>query len=366
MQAARYHLPPQGTSAGGALRVDEIRDPQPGANEVRLRVAYCGICGSDLARYRQLPAPGPALRTLLGPVSAVAGHEFVGVVDAAGGDVPPLWDDGTPVLGSRAVVHPQVACGACDACRAGYWTGCAFPERIQLLGLHRDGGFAEYVVAPFDHLIRIPDGLSLEHAALAEPLAVALHAAQWMPERAPSAPLCVIGDGPIGLLTAHLLDQQGWSDVTLIGRHAGRMALGARLGLTRLETAEGLAAEGAEQFAVVFLTAGAQDALELGLRALARGGTLITGAYLHGEDPGLHSDLVYQMIRREKAVRGAAGYSYAELGEAVRLLAAGRIDAATLIGAIIPLEEIVVQGFERLLGAEKAAGKILVQPNLSI
>ena len=357
MRAARYHI-----QQTGLLRVDDVPEPHPGVREVRLRVAYCGICGSDLARYRQMSSPPPSLRDLLGPVSAVPGHEFVGVIDQLGSDVPPTWGDGSAVLGSEVVVHPQIACGECASCRSGYWTGCEQPDRIRLLGLHRDGGFAESVAVPFDHVVRIPTTLSLEHAALAEPLAVALRSVNLSKAVPAADSLCVMGDGPIGLLTARLLVQQGHADVTLVGRHEQRMQIAGLLGIERCLTTEEARARTGEQFNILFQTAGTQEALAMGFGLLARGGTMITGAYLHGDDPGLHGDLYFQMIRREKTLKGSCGYTYDELGEAVRLLAEDRIDAEAIISATIPLADIVERGFEALVGKEKAPGKILVQP----
>ena len=93
MKAARYHL-----QATGALLVDDVPEPVPGQHEVRVRVSYSGICGSDLARYRQLSHPPLALRELLGTVSPIAGHEISGVIDQLGPDVPASWDDGKPSL----------------------------------------------------------------------------------------------------------------------------------------------------------------------------------------------------------------------------------------------------------------------------
>jgi (R,R)-butanediol dehydrogenase / meso-butanediol dehydrogenase / diacetyl reductase len=358
LKAARYHL-----AATGALQVDDAPVPLPGAGEVLVRVAYCGICGSDLARYRQLPAPPPALRALLGAVSPTAGHEISGVVAALGPGAPDRWPDGAPLEGSRVVVHPQVACGECASCRAGYWTGCAHPETIRLIGLHLDGGFADAVAVPADHLVRVPNSLSLEDAALAEPLAVALRSLHVARVEDTAQPVAVMGDGPIGLLTAHLLRARGHADVTLIGRHAGRLALGAELGVEQRLLVDEAGPAHDERYQTIFQTAGTQAALESGLRLLARGGAMVTIAYLHGDDPGLHAGLIYQMIRREKAARGACGYSLAELAEAVSLLDRRAVDVRPLVSAVIDLDAIVPQGFEALAGDAKAPGKILVRPS---
>jgi (R,R)-butanediol dehydrogenase / meso-butanediol dehydrogenase / diacetyl reductase len=362
MKAARYHL-----QEIGILQVDEVPEPAPGVYEIRVRVAFSGICGSDLARYRQLSQPPPALRELLGAISPIPGHEFSGVIDQLGPGTPETWEDGTPVLGAHVVVHPQLACGVCPACLSGYWTGCIDTNRIQLMGLHRDGGFTEYVVAPFDHVIPIPtDRLSLQNAALAEPLAVAIHSVNLaidnlagVPDA--SAPICVIGDGPIGLLTACWLQYRGYQRVTLVGRHPHRLDTGRRMGVGHIQTDGEASAGRQELYSHLFHTAGAQSALELGISLLAQGGQMITVGYLHESDPGIHAELFFQLIRREKSIKGSCGYTFGELTEAVEALAKGSINGEALISAVIALNEIVEKGFEALISGERTPGKVLVQ-----
>jgi (R,R)-butanediol dehydrogenase/meso-butanediol dehydrogenase/diacetyl reductase len=295
-------------------------------------------------------------------VSPTAGHEISGVVETIGSGVPEIWPDGSPLLHSQVVVHPQLACGQCTNCHAGYWTGCKRIETIQLIGLHRDGGFAEHLVAPFDHLIRVPETLSLAHAALAEPLAVAIHAVNVRGDVERSQAVAVMGDGPIGLLTARLLTVWGFSDVTLIGRHAGRLAVASALGLEKRQLIDTTSVSHRECYRTLFQTAGTQQALESGMGSLAQGGTMVTIAYLDADDRGLQAPLVYQLIRREQSLRGACGYAIGELQLAVELINQGTMNVAPLVGTIVPLEEIVEQGFERLVGKGKAPGKILVQP----
>ena len=358
MKAARYHL-----QVTGALLVDDVPEPVPGPREVCVRVSHSGICGSDLARYRQLSRPPPALRELLGTVSPIPGHEISGVVDQLGPDVPAAWDDGKPILGAHVVVHPQVACGECSACLAGYWTGCNHTDRIQLIGLHRDGGFAEYVVVPVDHILPIPtDRLSLQIAALAEPLAVAIHSVNLANLTDGSTPICVIGDGPIGLMTARLLQCRGYRHVNLVGRHPHRLDIGRRMGVDLVQTDDEASAGRQELYDHVFHTAGTQSALELGMRLLAQGGRMITIGYLHGADPGVHAGPFFQLIRREHSIAGSCGYTRAELQEAVVELGEGRINAEALISTVISLDEIVEKGFEALISGERAPGKILVKP----
>jgi len=361
VKAARYHLPNEG-NVPGQLRVDEVTAHTPAAGEVRVRVGFAGICGSDLARYRQLPGQPRSLFALLGDPSPIPGHEMSGVVESLGEGVSATWSDGTPVVGSRVVVHPQIGCGECAVCRSGYWTGCSRQECIRLIGLHRDGAFAEYVNAPFDHLVRLPEGLSLRDAALAEPVAVGIHSIKVAGEIDLAQPIAIIGDGTIGLLTANLLTNAGAAQIALIGRHAQRMAIAPSLGVTDLRMADQIGEEENERWPLIFLTAGSQDALELAFRMASRGGKIVTIAYLHDGDAGVNIPLFYQLIRREKSVMGACGSTLGELTKAVEMLAEGAINTEVMVSRVIPLSEIVDAGFEALVGPAHLAGKILVTP----
>lgn len=361
MKAAQYRFPYEG-NAPGQLCINEAPLRVPAANEVRVQVGFAGICGSDLARYKQLPGKPHALFALLGDPSPIPGHEISGIVEALGEGVAATWGDGTPVVGSRVVVHPQVGCGECQACHSGYWTGCSRQECIQLIGLHRDGAFAEYVNAPFDHLVRIPDKLSLRDATLAEPVSVAIHSLNVAGEIDLAQPIAIIGDGAIGLLTANLLTNAGAARIVLIGRHRQRMAIASSLGVTDLRMPDQVGEEENEQWPFILLTAGSQEALALAFRMASRGGKIVTIAYLHTGDTGVDVPLVYQLIRREKSLIGACGSTLNELSSAVEMLASGAINAEALISRVIALPEIVDAGFEALAGPEHVAGKVLVTP----
>ncbi len=147
MKAARYHISEQ-----SYLSIDDIPIPEPADGEVLIKTIYCGICGSDLTRFRNLANPPQSMRDLLGPVSKVIGHEISGKIVGLGTNVPKKWQDGTSVIDSIALAHPQVGCGECSWCSAGFWAGCTGRKGSHLIGLQRDGGMAEYVVVPFQNL----------------------------------------------------------------------------------------------------------------------------------------------------------------------------------------------------------------------
>jgi threonine dehydrogenase-like Zn-dependent dehydrogenase len=356
MKAARYHL-----GERGVLQIDEIPEPSLNDGEVLIKVAFCGICGSDLIRYRQLPAPTQSMRDLLGPISPVPGHEISGVIDRVGSGVPEQWQDGTPVVGSRVVAHPLLACGQCPACQQGKWGQCAVPEKVKLIGLHLDGGFAEQVKVPFDHVVQIKNQeLSLKLATFTEPTAVAIHAINLLANLDLDLPICVIGDGTIGLLTAYMLESTGYKEVLLVGHHHDRLTIAEKLGVDNRRIASEIDISDLSKFKYVIQAAGSQEALELGINLLSQGGGMICLGYLHETDNGVHPDLFTELIRYEKFLKGSYCYTLGEFSQALDEISQMNIDFSPILSAVVPQDEIVESGFEKLVGADKLPGKVLV------
>jgi 2-desacetyl-2-hydroxyethyl bacteriochlorophyllide A dehydrogenase len=168
-----------GTSVG----ITQKDVPAPARYEVRIKVAYAGICGTDLHIQAGKHPRASAGLTM--------GHEFSGVVDAIG-------EESAMKIGTRVVVEPLISCGKCYSCRAGFPHVCS---SLGLYGIDKDGGFAEYVVIPEDRIFAVPDSIPLTAAALIEPLAVGVHAVRRSSVKSIDTVL-VIGGGPIGLFTA--------------------------------------------------------------------------------------------------------------------------------------------------------------------
>lgn len=304
------------------LRVEEIAAPAPpGPAEVTLRVTAAGICGSDLHNFRT--------GAWISRAPSVAGHEFTGVVTAVGADVRNV------APGDRVLVDSRHVCGICAACRAGLSQVC---ERLGFLGEVIDGGFAEAVSLPARNVLPAPEGVADRHLAMAEPLAVALHALNRLalPE---GAPLVVTGCGPIGGLAALLAARRGHL-VTVIDRNAARAALvaqvtGARIGdLGRISARHALDATGAPAV-IAGLVAG-----------LAPGGGLALVGIGHGK---LDLDPV-TLVEKEMALIGCHAFGQ-ELAEAGALLAglAPALDA--LIAERIALDAVPEAYGRHLAGA---------------
>jgi (R,R)-butanediol dehydrogenase/meso-butanediol dehydrogenase/diacetyl reductase len=200
MWAVRLH-------AKGDLRVERIDPPKPpSGGEVTLALAAAGICGSDLHNFKT--------GAWLSRAPSVAGHEFTGTVTALGESVTHVG------LGDRVVVDSRYTCGTCPACRAGRAQVC---ESLGFLGEVIDGGFAEAVTLPARNVLRAPVGVPDRHLAMAEPLAVALHALRRLAPP-PGSLVVITGCGPIGGLVALLAVRDGHS-VVVVDRNHARAAL---------------------------------------------------------------------------------------------------------------------------------------------
>ena len=169
----------------------EVRDMEKrplAADEVRIRVMACGVCGTDVHIYH-----GEAGSAEVTP-PVVLGHEYAGIVEEVGADVKGL------APGDHVAVDPNIYCGACTPCRDGKKQFC---EHLQALGVTRDGGFAQYSAAPAAQCFKLAPELPFEAGAMAEPLACCLHGIDAAGIR-PGSTVCVIGGGAIGLLMVQL------------------------------------------------------------------------------------------------------------------------------------------------------------------
>ena len=198
--------------AVGDARFEQIPRPKPATGEALVRVAFCGICGSDLPRtfvkgtYR---------------FPTVCGHEFAGVVESCGEGVTQV------APGDRVVVFPLLWCGKCAACERGNFVQCS---NYDYFGSRRDGALAEYVAAPVRNLVRVPEGVSLEAASMTEPAAVALHALKRAGGGFIGQSVVIFGAGPIGLMAAQLARVMGAAQVILFDLVARKLAMAVRLG----------------------------------------------------------------------------------------------------------------------------------------
>lgn len=304
------------------IRWEDRPTPEPGDGEVRLRVRYVGICGSDLHYYFHGKNGEYAVREPLTP-----GHELSGEVDL---DPSGRLAPGTPVTVHPARFGPSVA-GLEDRphLRAGgdyLGSAAGFP--------HRQGGAAELLIVE-EHMVRVlPEGLPLERAALAEPLAVALHAVGLAGDLAGKRAL-VIGAGPIGLLVAAAAVHAGAAVVGASDVRPEPLERARTLGATETflvgtDTIEN------ESFDVVFECSGVGVALTQAVRAARRAGTVVQVGMLPDAELGVN---LAPMLAKELTLRGAFRFS-TEIDDAIALLAStDTLDA--VVSHVVPATDAV-------------------------
>ncbi len=299
-----------------SLRPTTLEERGLGPTEVRVAVAYCGICGSDLhLRHSEAVAPG-----------SVMGHEFSGTISETGESVEGF------AAGDRVTVYPFAPCGECPSCRRGNSHVC-MNAAVTGLGLGMNpGGYAESVVTEASTLVPLPDGLSLEHGALVEPLAVGLHGVA-IGEARPGDTCAVIGAGPIGVMTALALKAKGIDDIVVIERNERRRRRMGSFGVAAvgLEDVHMRVMDtlGGEPPSVVFECAGNPAAPQLAIELVRTKGIVVLLGVL--EEPVEISQLV--LIIKEAQMRAAFAYTRDDFDEAVQLLADGKLPADDLITA---------------------------------
>lgn len=332
------------------LNVVELPRPEISASDVLVRVAACGICGSDVHGYdgstgRRIPP-------------LVMGHEAAGIVEAIGADVTRFKP------GDRVTFDSTIYCGRCDFCRAGRNNLC---DRREVLGVscgdyRRYGAFAEFVAVPERIMYALPDAVPLEHAALIEAVSVAVHAVSLAPLAADDD-VVVVGAGMIGLLVIQALRSAGCGRVLAVDIDDGRLALAAKLGASLTfnaakgdAVAEILAATDGRGAAAALEVVGTTATIDTAVRSVRKGGavTLVGNLSPKAEIP------LQMVVNREIVLRGSCA-SNGEYPECIDLMARGVIDVRPLISACVPLDE-APQWFERLYGREAGLMKVVVQP----
>lgn len=345
------------------VRVEEIDEPKVTTGSVKIKVKWCGICGSDLHEYLGGPIfiPVGQPHPLSGNTAPVVlGHEFSGEVVEVGNGVSNVK------VGDRVVVEPIVACGKCPACKEGKYNLCSS------LGFHglcgSGGGFAEYTVFPSEYVHKIPDSMSYEQAALIEPIAVALHSVRIGKFKAGDTAL-VLGAGPIGIATIECLKAAGARLIVVLQRKSIRQEYAKRSGAdVVLDPNEVNIPEEIKKLTggvgvdVCFETTGSQTGLDIGLDSIKFEGTMVITSIWEGAVNINPNVLVFQ----EKKIIGTLAYRH-EFPSTIALMADKRVKAEGYITKRIALEDIVEQGFGTLTGPEKKKHvKIIVTPDKSL
>jgi threonine dehydrogenase-like Zn-dependent dehydrogenase len=316
MKAIVWHGP-------GRMTIEERPEPpDPEAGELIVRPEAVGICGSEVEGY--LGHMGNRTPPL------VMGHEFAGVVVAAGDDAG-AWD------GARVAVNPLAGCGRCRLCRAGHENLC--PRRT-LIGIHRPGAFADLVTAPAANVRALPDGLPARIGALVEPLANGVHAVRLGLAGDPVERAVVLGAGTIGLMTLQAALLAGVAHVSVLEpqreRRERARALGAHAAFGDGDEAREAAHGGTDRLGadLVLDAVGAQATRAMALELLRPGGQAVCIGLAADETTlGFHG-----IVRGQLGLRGSYAYTMADFEQALAWLADGRASVGEL-PPVRPLED---------------------------
>jgi L-iditol 2-dehydrogenase len=335
----------------GKLDLASRDAPTVGPTDVLVRVAACGICGSDLHGFdgtsgRRVP-----------PI--VMGHEAAGTITEVGAAVD------RANVGDRVTFDSTIYCGECEFCLRGQVNLCPYRRvlGVSCPDYRQHGAFAEFVAVPQHILYPLPAALSFDHAAMVEPVAIALHAVARL-NVVPGERAVVVGSGMIGLLTIQALRLAGCSEVIAFDLDDSRLELAKQFGASEtinpkradavtavLKFSNGAGVE------IAVEAVGNAPALATAIASVRRGGRVGLIGNLAAEAP-----FPLQSVVTRELTLVASCASAGEYPRAIELLASGAIDVAPLISAVAPLAE-GQQWFDRLHAAEPGLMKVILKPN---
>jgi (R,R)-butanediol dehydrogenase/meso-butanediol dehydrogenase/diacetyl reductase len=346
MRAARFH-------GAGDIRVEQVDPPPaPGPGEVLLRVSTAGICGSDGLEYRMGPVlvrpldvPHPVTGHL-GPLTL--GHEFAGEVVATGPGVEHLRE------GMLVACGAGMSCGECGPCRAGRTNLC---ETYATIGFHQDGALAEHVIAPASICFDAGAyGLGPDAAAMAQPMAIAVHAARR--GRVAGGELAlIIGAGGIGSFLTFAVASAG-AEVLVADPDPRRLAIAAALGAMRTagDVEEAL---GTRVPDVIFEASGTAGGLEQAVRLAPRGGRIVAVG-VQKAPPAV--DMARVTLDELELIGTVAHVAASDFPEALRLMARRTDGWADVAPEVLPLEQVVDAGIRPLAEGTSERIKTLIDP----
>lgn len=321
MRVLRLHGP-------GDLRMHDEPIPNPGPGEVRLKVMSVGVCASDLHYYREGRIGSAVVEK---PI--VMGHEASAVVDALGEGVTELK------VGDRIAIEPSNSCGECECCRTGHFNVC---PNVKFFGTPPiDGCFRDYLVWPADLAFKVPDSVSMDEAAIVEPMAVGIYAVK-LGELKPSETIAILGAGAIGLSVLQAARVAGCERIIVSEPVEARRELAKRLGAS--EVIDPSACDVEEEFArltngrgpdVVIECTGENGAVREASRIVGLLGRIVVvgipdiDAYTFEASPSRRKELSVIFCRRSNLATETA----------IEWIAEGKVDAASMATHRFPLEQ---------------------------
>ncbi|MER6999382.1 zinc-dependent alcohol dehydrogenase family protein [Streptomyces sp. NPDC000410] len=323
--------------APGKVSVVSVPDPAPGPREVVVEVAACGLCGTDLHILQGEFAP---------TLPIVPGHEFAGVVVAAGADVSEV------AVGDRVAVDPSLPCHECRYCRVGRGNLC---DRFGAIGVTTAGGAAEFAVAPVANCVRLPEHIEVGDAALIEPLSCAVRGYDVL-RGTLGAQVLIYGSGTMGLMMLELAKRTGAVGVDVLDINPDRLATAELLGCSGAAASAEELDRAPRGWDVVIDATGNAAAIQDGLGRVAKGGTFLQfGVSDYAARAVIEP---YRIYNQEITITGSMAvlHSYER---AAALFASGVLDPGVFISDRLPLEQYpqAIDRFRAGLGR-----KIVVEP----
>ncbi len=303
----------------------EVIETEPdafGDAEVLLRMRSASICGSDLGFYNFTAAYQKWAK-----IPVIMGHEFSAEVAQVGKAVVEYK------VGDRVVCEPIQYCGSCRYCRMGITNIC---QNFTVLGMHRNGAFAEYVSVHPKFLHRVPENVTFLEAGIVEPLSVVINGLDEIADVHSGQTAAVIGPGPLGLFSAEVLRSKGVSDITVVGIGIDEYRLGVtrdKLGFRTVnwekESAEEKIKSSTDGYGcdIVVVTAGAPSALQQSIPLVAKGGQILVLGIFPDDVPLPVSDLV----RRQVSMLSAYASRWVHFEQATRLLREKKVRADSIV-----------------------------------
>ena len=322
------------------LEVQDYDKPEVKPNEVLIHTAWAGICGTDKALYGGLPGSADAVPPI------VLGHENSGVIAAVGSAVENFK------VGDRVSVDPNIYCHKCQYCRSSRPELC---EHLDAVGVTRDGGFEEYFTAPEEVVYHIPDNVSLEAAAVIEPISCAEHGVDLL-ETLPYQNAVVIGDGFEGQLIAQILKSRGVHEVTLAGSNEAKLENNRKhFGFKTINNREHPEEVQKDHYDIVVEAVGLPQTQEQAVEAAARGGQVLMFGV--GNPDSTFKVNTYKVFQKQLKIQGTFINPYT-FEDSIALLQSGAVDPLPLISHVLDFDHVEDFVSGKLKGVSKAIVKV--------
>ncbi len=322
----------------------ELPKPAPKEGEVLVKVKYAGICGSDLEAYK----------TGLYPAHVVLGHEIMGYIEELGPGVK-KWKKG-----DRVTIFPSIHCEKCWYCKQGLSNICMYEDAI---GIGENGGFAEYVLVSDHHLVALPDSIPDKYGTVFDQIGTPLLSLREINFVA-GASTAVLGMGTMGLFMLQVLKIAGARTIAVLERNPHRLEVAKKfepdltldkLTLTKIKRSNKRGVSGVDY---VFECSGVPTLVNAALDVVRKGGTIVqVGLW----DKPVEINLL-KYVMNQNRIQGVYGYLKEDFEFAVELVAKKLINPDPIVTKIIPLQDIVEEGFECAINPETKDIKILVEP----